>query len=317
MKRLFLLLAGIFGITYTYAESITGKCEHVFDGDSLAVVKQGESEQIQIRLYGIDAPEKGQPYAKQAREKLIKLVRHKQVRIEVQHTDDYGRQVGKVYVGKTYVNLEMVKAGLAWYYKHHAANAKDLKKAEAKAREDKKGLWQADNPVNPRDWRRDHGTAHETKNAPVTTPAEGTVCGTCTDVKDGEEFYLCTPDGRKMHIYLNGTDAPEQEQAPDACEAAKEALQELVLNKEVSIRIINSKSNRHYAAVYVGSTYINAEMVKRGLTWYSTLHAPDDAELKAADESARTAKTGIWADPGTEAPWKWRKRNKNKLPQSE
>lgn len=317
MKRLFLLLAGIWGISSAHAESITGKCEHVFDGDSFAVIKTGESEQTQIRLYGIDAPEKGQEYAKQAREKLIKLVRHKQVRIEVQNTDDYGRQIGKVYVGKTYVNLEMVKAGLAWHYEHHAAKAKDLKKAEAKARKAKKGLWQADNPINPRDWRRDHNTAHETKVSPAATPTEGTVCGTCTEVKDGEEFYLRTPGGTKMHIYLNGTDAPEQEQAPAACQAAKEALQELLLNKKVSVRIVNANNNRHYAAVYVGSRYINAEMVSRGLTWYSSLHAPDDAELKAAAQAARTAKTGFWATPGAEAPWKWRKRNQNKLPQSE
>ena len=320
MKRFLIYITTLLGLSATaHAESISGKCDHVFDGDSFALVKKGESGQTQIRLYGIDAPEKGQEYAKQAREKLIKLVRHKQVRVDVQSTDDYGRQVGKVYVGKTYINLEMVKAGLAWHYEHHAPEAKDLKKAQAKASAAKKGLWQAENPINPRDWRREHDTAHQSKQQTGTAPpaTEGTTYGTCNSVKDGEEFYLITPDGEKMHIYLNGTDAPEQEQDAAACQAAKEALQELVLNKSLSVRIVNSNKNRHYAAVYAGETYINAEMVRRGRTWYSSLHAPEDAALKAADKEARAAKQGIWASPGAEAPWKWRKRNRHELPQSE
>ncbi len=310
MKRFFTLILTLFGLHAADAETFTAKCKHVFDGDSFAVVREGETEETEVRLYGIDAPEKGQDYAKQSREKLIKLIRNKQVRVEVQDTDTYGRSVGKVYVGKTYVNLEMVKAGLAWYYEHHAEEAKDLKKAEAKARKDKKGLWKDDAPVNPKDWRRDHATAHEsTADTTPTVASEGTFTGTCTKVKDGEEFTLKTADGKSLHIYLNGTDAPEQEQDPATCQAAKETLTELILNKELRAVVSSSGSGRSYAAVYAADTYINAEMVRRGLSWYSSLHAPDDAELKAADKAAKAAKQGIWAQAKPIAPWKWRKNN--------
>ncbi len=310
MKRFFALILMLFGYQAANAETYTAKCKHVFDGDSFVAIREGETKETEIRLYGIDAPEKGQDYAKQSREKLIKLIRNKQVRIEVQDTDSYGRSVGKVYVGKTYVNLEMVKSGLAWYYEHHAKGAKDLQKAEAKARKAKKGLWQDASPVNPKDWRRDHNTAHEDKGqAPVAEAIVGSFSGTCTQVKDGEEFYLQTADGKKLHIYLNGTDAPEQEQEPTACRAAEDKLRELIFNKQLRVNVTEAKGNRCYAAVYAGNTYINAEMVRCGLSWYSSLHAPDDAALKAADKEARAAKAGIWATPNPEAPWKWRKRH--------
>lgn len=312
MKRFFTLILTLFGLHAADAETFTAKCKHVFDGDSFAVVREGETEETEVRLYGIDAPEKGQDYAKQSREKLIKLIRNKQVRVEVQDTDTYGRSVGKVYVGKTYVNLEMVKAGLAWYYEYHAEKAKDLKKAEAKARKDKKGLWKDEAPINPKDWRRDHSTAHE--NTADTTPtvvSEGTFTGTCTKVKDGEEFTLTTADGKSLHVYLNGTDTPEQEQDSATCQAAKDTLTELILNKELRVIVSSSGTGRCYAAVYAGESYINAEMVRRGLSWYSSLHAPDDAELKAADKAAKAAKQGIWAQAKPVAPWKWRKNNQN------
>ena len=317
MKRLISLLLLIFGIhTGDAADSFTAKCNHVFDGDSFKAIKKGETEETEIRLYGIDAPEKGQEYAKQAREKLIKLIRNKQVRVEVQETDSYGRTVGKVYVGKTYVNLEMVKSGYAWYYSHHAEEAKDLEKAEKKARKDKKGLWAGDSPISPREWRKAH-PSERSEQAAVTTATAGTYTGTCTQVKDGEEFYLTTADGQKLHIYLNGTDAPEEEQDASACNAAETALKELILNKELRVEVAEVKGKRHYAAVYAQDTYINAELVRRGLSWYSSLHAPEDAVLKAADKEAKATKQGIWAKPSPEAPWKWRSRNKDKLPQSE
>ncbi len=315
MKHILTLIPVLFGLYTANAETLTAKCKHVFDGDSFAVIAEGETEETEIRLYGIDAPEKGQDYAKQAREKLIKLVRNKQVRIEVQGVDDYGRKIGKVYVGKTYVNLEMVKAGLAWYYEHHAKEAKDLKKAQSKARKAQKGLWKDESPINPKDWRRDHATAHEKKaGSPPDIATEGNYSGICTKVKDGEEFILTTADGKELHIYLNGTDAPEQEQDAAACKAAEDALAELILNKEVRAVVQKSDTRRSYAAVYVGDTYINAEMVRRGLSWYSSLHAPDDAALKAANKEAKAAKQGIWATPNPESPWNWRKRNQNKLP---
>ena len=42
-----------------------GKVVHVADGDTITVLKDG-NEQVKVRLYGIDCPEKGQAFGTRA-----------------------------------------------------------------------------------------------------------------------------------------------------------------------------------------------------------------------------------------------------------
>lgn len=304
MKHLFTLLLSLFTLAWAADTSYTATCSRVYDGDTFVASKDNTAEEIKIRLYGIDAPEKGQPYADKASKKLLRLVHGKQLRILVTDTDRYGRSVCKVYAGNTYVNLEMVRSGYAWHYKQYAAEEADLAKAEKNARKSRKGLWKEDNPTEPSVWRKGEAEAHK--------PAlrTGSFTGTCTEVKDGEEFFLLTGNGEKLHIYLNGTDAPENAQDTAICNAARQKLQELILNKELRVEVSSTSGTRHYATVYAGELYINAEMVRSGLTWYSSMYAPDDTALKKADKAARKAKRGIWAASAPVPPWKWRKANK-------
>lgn len=162
MKRLFAFILLLFGIHEAPAEVLRGRCSYVQDGDSLKFIPSGKKEEVRVRLYGIDAPEKKQEFAGQSRKKLEKLTRGKQLRLEVMDTDKYGRYVAKVYVGKTYVNLEMLKAGLAWHYDFHADESENAEfaRAEADARKARRGLWQDDTIVNPREHRRKYGTVH-------------------------------------------------------------------------------------------------------------------------------------------------------------
>ena len=57
-----------------------------------------ERQQHRIRLSGIDAPEKAQPYGQRSKENLSRLVFKKEVRVEWQKRDRYGRILGKVMV---------------------------------------------------------------------------------------------------------------------------------------------------------------------------------------------------------------------------
>ena len=82
-----------------------------------------------IRLAGIDAPEKNQPYGDVSTQGLIELVSGKTVTIEYKKRDRYERIVGKVLVNppgdvfcmaldcvkKIDAGLEQIKAGLAWH----------------------------------------------------------------------------------------------------------------------------------------------------------------------------------------------------------
>ena len=125
----------------------------VADGDSLLLELPG-GERVRVRLFGIDAPEKDQELALAARKKLTRLVYDKFIRVEVQDIDQYGRYVGKVYVGARYANRFMLKEGLAWHYAYYAPDAKDLAAAEKNARKSRTGLWKDKNPVNPYDFRK-------------------------------------------------------------------------------------------------------------------------------------------------------------------
>ena len=139
---------------------LEGICVGVSDGDSLHL-ELPDGERVRVRLYGIDAPEKDQECALAARKKLGKLIYDKEIRVEVLDVDKYGRYVGKVYAGARYVNRYMLKEGLAWHYKHYAADDELLAEAEARARAAGRGIWSTESPCRPRVVRSEQRTEGE------------------------------------------------------------------------------------------------------------------------------------------------------------
>lgn len=71
------------------AEMIIGKVVSIAAGDTLSVLV--DREQIKVRLEGIEAPEKGQPYGDRAKQELGWLVFGKTVKVETAGKDRYGR----------------------------------------------------------------------------------------------------------------------------------------------------------------------------------------------------------------------------------
>lgn len=69
-------------------------------------------------MAGIDAPEKGQPFGKQAKANLSLLVYGRQVHAECDKQDRYKRRLCKVLVNGVDVNLEQVRRD-AWHYKKY------------------------------------------------------------------------------------------------------------------------------------------------------------------------------------------------------
>ena len=124
MKRThtgFILL--LLAASATYAD-VTGRVVAVTDGDTIKVL---DAHQVQhkVRLTGIDAPERGQPFGTVTRDHLASMVAGKDVRVESTKDDRYGRVLGKVWVqpadcpscGKTLdANHAQVLAGMAWWY---------------------------------------------------------------------------------------------------------------------------------------------------------------------------------------------------------
>lgn len=139
------------------AQTIAGKVVAVTDGDTVTVLDASKT-QHKIRLSGIDAPEKSQPFGRRSKENLSTLVFGKPVVVDAGKTDRYGRTVGKVVVDGVDANLEQVRAGYAWHYKKYEGeqSADDrvaYAHAEAGARAGRAGLWRDRTQVAPWDWR--------------------------------------------------------------------------------------------------------------------------------------------------------------------
>ena len=109
--------------------------------------------QHKIRLHGIDAPEKKQAFGNASRKFLSGLVANREVRVTCSKRDRYGRIVGIVFLDGRDVNLEMLKAGLAWHYKKYDSTPA-YAQAEAEARAAKRGLWQDKSPIEPESFRK-------------------------------------------------------------------------------------------------------------------------------------------------------------------
>ncbi len=154
MKQLiFILFLIVAVVAQTRAETFRGRVMWIHDGDTVTV-NSTDGKWYKVRLWGIDAPEAGQPYGREATLALIRLAGRKLVTVEIKDTDKYERVVGILRYGKLDLNLEMVKIGAAWYYSFFAPDAEDLAKAEKLAREEKKGLWALPDPVPPWEWRK-------------------------------------------------------------------------------------------------------------------------------------------------------------------
>jgi endonuclease YncB( thermonuclease family) len=152
-------LSGWFYCSSPFAASWTveGRVVGISDGDTITILDR-DKRQHRIRLAGIDAPEKGQAFGDRAKESLSRLVFDRQVEAHCHKRDRYGREVCKIMRGSTDVNIEQLRAGMAWWYRDYAKEQSAQERAECAAAEDaakaaRVGLWKDAKPVPPWEWR--------------------------------------------------------------------------------------------------------------------------------------------------------------------
>jgi len=166
---LLIIVLSLFAVGWHYYNRLTkpndaltcnleGKVVRVTDGDSITVLDQ-ENIRHKIRLAGIDAPERLQPYGKVARQYLAKHVFKKQVCVSWHKRDKYQRLVGIVQINGEDINLKLISAGLGWHYKHYQSEQSALDRASYSNAQDKAqsasvGLWRDRSPIPPWLWRR-------------------------------------------------------------------------------------------------------------------------------------------------------------------
>ena len=143
----FLLVSVFLYCGQALANDFTGRIVSVLDGDTIEVLHNTHPERI--RLSGIDCPEKRQAYGKKAKQFTSALAYGKEVTVQVLRKDRHGRTVGDVVLTDgTNVSRELIKAGLAWWYRQYSKDA-SLGVLEEDARQAKRGLWADPNPVPP------------------------------------------------------------------------------------------------------------------------------------------------------------------------
>jgi endonuclease YncB( thermonuclease family) len=157
ITKLLTALALASALACSSAATITGRVVAVADGDTVTVL-DASNTQHKIRLSGIDAPEKNQPFGMRSKQSLSDLVFDRQVDVETDKRDKYGREVGKILITGQDVNLTQVTRGFAWHYKQYereqSANDRKLyDAAEREARSAKRGLWADADPVPPWEFR--------------------------------------------------------------------------------------------------------------------------------------------------------------------
>jgi endonuclease YncB( thermonuclease family) len=181
------------------AAELSGKVVGISDGDTITVLT-AEKHQVKVRLAGIDAPEKAQPFGQKSKENLSKWVFGKDVVVEWHKVDRYERMVGRVTVQGKDVNFEQVRAGLAWHYKDFAGeqSSGDRERyagAEMMARQSRVGLWSDKNPEAP--WAYRHPEAAKSQVAVSNSNCSCASQSRCVGKRGG--VYCINAQGKKRY----------------------------------------------------------------------------------------------------------------------
>ena len=143
----------------------TAKVQRVVDGDTVHVIDKA-GKKFKVRLTGIDAPEKNQPYGLAATYKLTEILINKLVLLKSKPNngkpytiDRYKRVLAKIILDGRDINLLQVLRGYAWHFKRYqkqqSPSDRELySEAEIDAKKNELGLWEEKNPIAPWKWRK-------------------------------------------------------------------------------------------------------------------------------------------------------------------
>jgi len=137
------------------------------------------------------------------------------------------------------------------------------------------------------------------------------LAGTVVGISDGDTVDVRLQSGM-IRVRLHGVDAPEHDQAYG--KAARRELSLLIYRKQVELEPVEQdRYDRLVARIWLGSTDVNAELVRRGAAWVYRRYATEAAWC-AYEKSARDRGLGLWALPREQqvAPWEWRRRDKRR-----
>jgi endonuclease YncB( thermonuclease family) len=134
--------------------SFVGKVIEVNDGDLITVLNLNRP--VRVRLLGADAPELTQSFGDVSKQHLSDLVMDKIVTVQYAgYTKDLAL-IARVLVGDRDICAQMIRDGAAWFDPKSpiltSADGEIYSESQIAARNERRGLWQVDNPVAPWDF---------------------------------------------------------------------------------------------------------------------------------------------------------------------
>lgn len=163
----------------------------VIDGDTIVVDNNQE-----IRLMSVNAPEIKLCGGQQSKDFLEKLILGKQVRLNGQLNDHFGRLLALVYLDGQLVNKTLISAGWARFTSTASVESENLKSAFAKAKADKIGIFsslclQDLNPSNSK--CNIKGNNREGKKT-YFYPGCGNYSNVFVELDQGDAWFCSQPD---------------------------------------------------------------------------------------------------------------------------
>lgn len=158
MRVLWLVLLAFAASAAQAAESLRVRVVSVTDGDTVTVITPAKKK-MKVRLGGIDAPDKKQPFGKAAMVALSDLVKGRDVDLIGSRPDRREPFVAKVIHEGRDVNLELLRMGLAWWHVKYpeeqtAEDGEVYAAAESDARDSGLRLWSDFGAVPPWEWKK-------------------------------------------------------------------------------------------------------------------------------------------------------------------
>ena len=157
MLKFFLLLLCLTGVSAQSAVNFLGVVSYVTDGDTLWVQPDRGGASQKLRILGIDAPEICQSGGEASRNALIQLALRQRVSVTVTRQDVYGRGLARIQLGNQDLGAQMVSSGQAWSYRWQKSPG-PYAREQAFAQQSQLGLFSAGRALNPKDFRRRHGS---------------------------------------------------------------------------------------------------------------------------------------------------------------
>jgi endonuclease YncB( thermonuclease family) len=162
VMKLFFLLLCLISINVQGAVVFEGVVSFVTDGDTLWVQPDRGGATRKLRILGIDAPEICQTGGESSRNALIQLVLHKRVSVTVSRKDIYGRGLARIQLGNQDLGAQMVRSGQAWSYRWRKSQG-SYAQEQMLAQQSHLGLFNDIQALNPKDFRKRHGSCHRAK----------------------------------------------------------------------------------------------------------------------------------------------------------